>query len=196
MTRPLLFENARIVDPHSGLDKRGSLLIENGKISDIAVAGPVGVPDGAEVVNAQGMVLSPGLIDMRVFTGEPGHEYRETLASASRAAAAGGVTSFVVMPDTAPVIDDGALVDFLIRRAEAKAKVRILPSAAITKGLEGKEITEFGLPSSRKPAPCALRTAASPSSPAPCSAAPSAMLSTTTCQSSTTFSMPALSAKA
>jgi dihydroorotase len=145
MTRPLLFENARIVDPHSGLDKRGSLLIEDGKISDIAVAGPVGVPDGAEVVNANGMVLSPGLIDMRVFTGEPGHEYRETLASASRAAAAGGVTSFVVMPDTAPVIDDGALVDFLIRRAEAKAKVRILPSAAITKGLEGKEITEFGL---------------------------------------------------
>lgn len=145
MTRPILFENARIVDPHSGLDQIGSVLVENGVISDIAKNGPVGVPDGAEVVKGHGAVLSPGLIDMRVFTGEPGHEYRETLATASNAAAAGGVTSFVVMPDTSPVIDDGALVDFLIRRAGAKAKVNILPSAAITKGLEGKDLTEFGL---------------------------------------------------
>jgi dihydroorotase len=145
MTRPLLIENARIVDPHSGRDQMGSLLVENGLIADHAKGGPVGVPDGAEVVNAQGAVLSPGLIDMRVFTGEPGHEYRETLASAANAAAAGGVTSFVVMPDTSPVIDDGALVDFLIRRAQAKAKVNVLPAAAITKGLSGADLTEFGL---------------------------------------------------
>jgi dihydroorotase len=145
MTRPLLIENARIVDPHSGRDQMGSLLVENGLIADHAKGGPVGVPDGAEVVNAQGAVLSPGLIDMRVFTGEPGHEYRETLASAASAAAAGGVTSFVVMPDTSPVIDDGALVDFLVRRAEAKARVNILPSAAITKDLAGANLTEFGL---------------------------------------------------
>ena len=89
--------------------------------------------------------MAPGLIDMRVFTGEPGHEYRETLASAGEAAAAGGVTSFVTMPDTLPVIDDGALVDFIIRRAQATAKVNVLPAAAITKGLRGEEITEFGL---------------------------------------------------
>src|SRR5690606_10918602 len=78
-------------------------------------------------------------------TGEPGHEYRETLASAADSAAAGGVTSFVLMPDTTPVVDDGAIVDFIIRRAAATAKVNILPSAALTNGLLGQQIAEFGL---------------------------------------------------
>ena len=145
MTRPLLIENARIVDPASGTDSQGAVLVENGLIADIALGGPVGVPDGAEVVNAGGLVLAPGLIDMRVFTGEPGKEYRETLQSAGEAAAAGGVTSFVMMPDTSPVVDDGALVDFLIRRAKATSKVNVLPAGAITKGLSGQDITEFGL---------------------------------------------------
>ncbi len=145
MTRPLLIENARIVDPASGTDQMGAVLVENGRISDLALGGPVGVPDDADVINGQGHVLAPGLIDMRVFVGEPGKEYRETLASAGSAAVAGGVTSFVMMPDTTPVVDDGALVDFLIRRAEAQSLARILPAAAITKGLGGKEITEFGL---------------------------------------------------
>ena len=145
MTRPLLIENARIVDPASGTDQMGAVLVDNGRISDLALGGPVGVPDDAEVIDANGHVLAPGLIDMRVFVGEPGKEYRETLASAGAAAVAGGVTSFVMMPDTTPVVDDGALVDFLIRRAEAQSPARILPAAAITKGLGGKEITEFGL---------------------------------------------------
>ncbi|WEK06277.1 MAG: dihydroorotase [Candidatus Devosia phytovorans] len=145
MSRPLLIENARVIDPASGTDARGAVLVENGLISDLATNGPVGVPDGAEVINANGLILSPGLIDMRVFTGEPGKEYRETLASAGDAAAAGGVTSFVMMPDTAPVVDDGALVDFLIRRAKATSKVNVLPAGAITKGLAGQEMTEFGL---------------------------------------------------
>jgi dihydroorotase len=145
MSRPLLIENARIVDPASGTDQSGAVLVENGVISDIALGAPVGVPDGAEVINAMGLILSPGLIDMRVFTGEPGKEYRETLQSAGDAAAAGGVTSFVMMPDTSPVVDDGALVDFLIRRAKATSKVNVLPAGAITKGLNGQEITEFGL---------------------------------------------------
>jgi dihydroorotase, multifunctional complex type len=145
MTRPLIIDNARIVDPASGTDQPGAVLIEEGRISDLAIGGPAGVPDNAEVINAGGQVLAPGLIDMRVFVGEPGKEYRETLASAGAAAVAGGVTSFVMMPDTTPAVDDGALVDFLIRRAEAQSPARILPSAAITKGLAGKEITEFGL---------------------------------------------------
>ena len=145
MTRPLLIENARIVDPASGTDAQGAVLVENGTISDIALGAPVGVPNGAEVVNANGLLLAPGLIDMRVFTGEPGKEYRETLQSAGEAAASGGVTSFVMMPDTAPVVDDGALVDFLIRRAKATSKVNVLPAGAITRGLAGQEITEFGL---------------------------------------------------
>lgn len=145
MMRPLLIENARIVDPASNTDQMGAVLIEDGLISDLAVGGPVGVPDNAEVVDAGGHILAPGLIDMRVFVGEPGKEYRETLASAGAAAVAGGVTSFVMMPDTTPTVDDGALVDFLIRRAEAQSPARILPSAAITKGLRGTEMTEFGL---------------------------------------------------
>lgn len=145
MIRPLIIDNARIVDPASGIDQVGAVLIEDGRISDLAIGGPAGVPDDAEVINAAGHVLAPGLIDMRVFVGEPGKEYRETLASAGAAAVAGGVTSFVMMPDTTPAVDDGALVDFLIRRAEAQSPARILPAAAITKGLNGKEITEFGL---------------------------------------------------
>jgi len=143
--RPLLIENARIVDPASGTDQPGAVLVEDGRIGDLALGGPVGVPDGAEILDAGGHVLAPGLIDMRVFVGEPGKEYRETLASAGAAAVAGGVTSFVMMPDTAPAVDDGALVDFLIRRAEAQSPARILPAAAITRGLAGREITEFGL---------------------------------------------------
>ncbi|MFP9137513.1 dihydroorotase [Devosia sp. XGJD_8] len=145
MTRPVLIENARIVDPASGTDQPGAVLIENGLIAEVALGAPIGVPDGAEVINARGLILAPGLIDMRVFTGEPGKEYRETLQSAGEAAAAGGITSFVMMPDTAPVVDDGALVDFLIRRAKATSKVNVLPAGAITKGLNGQEMTEFGL---------------------------------------------------
>lgn len=145
MTRPLIIDNARIVDPASNTDQLGAVLLEDGKISDLALGGPAGVPDNAEVINAGGQILAPGLIDMRVFVGEPGKEYRETLASAGAAAVAGGVTSFVMMPDTTPSVDDGAVVDFLIRRAEVQSQARILPAAAITKGLQGKEITEFGL---------------------------------------------------
>jgi dihydroorotase len=144
MSRPLRIENARIVDPASGLDAAGYLVVEAGRIVKVA-AGAAPAATDAERVDAHGLVLAPGLIDMRVFTGEPGHEYRETLASAGAAAAAGGVTSFVVMPDTLPVIDDGALVDFIIRRAAATAAVNILPAGAISRGLKGEEITEFGL---------------------------------------------------
>ena len=82
MTPPLLIENARIVDPASGTDQQGAVLVENGLVADIALGAPIGVPEGAEVINAKGLILAPGLIDMRVFTGEPGTEYRETLQSA------------------------------------------------------------------------------------------------------------------
>ena len=145
MSRPVVITNARIVDPASGRDSAGALLVVDGRIRGIAEGAPQGVPDGAERYDAHGAVVAPGLVDLRVFTGEPGHEYRETLATAGQAAAAGGVTSFVLMPDTSPAIDDGALVDFIIRRAKANAAVNVLPAAAITKGLLGEEITEFGL---------------------------------------------------
>ncbi|MBI3671877.1 MAG: dihydroorotase, partial [Rhizobiales bacterium] len=102
------------------------------------------VGSGAAVIDCAGLTLIPGLIDMRVFTGEPGTEYRETLASASEAAAAGGVTTMIVMPNTLPVIDDAAIVDFILRRARDTALVRVAPMAAITKGLAGEAMTEIG----------------------------------------------------
>ncbi len=145
MSAPIVIANARIVDPATNTDRKGAVLIADGRIEGLAEGAPQGVPDGAELIDARGLIVAPGLIDMRVFTGEPGHEYRETLATAAEAAAAGGVTSFVLMPDTTPAVDDGAIVDFIVRRAAATAKVNILPAAAITRGLRGEEITEFGL---------------------------------------------------
>lgn len=145
MSRTLVIENARIVDPASGLDAVGTLRVEDGLIAALTTGKAKGASAGTERIDARGLIVAPGLVDMRVFTGEPGREYRETLATASAAAAAGGVTSFVLMPDTLPVIDDGALVDFLVRRAKATASVNVLPAAAISKGLRGEEITEFGL---------------------------------------------------
>lgn len=146
MNRRIAFKNARLIDPATKLDMKGDLLVENGRIADI---GPRlfndAEPQDLEVINCHGLVLAPGLIDGRVFTGEPGAEHRESLESASQAAAAGGVTSMVVMPNTDPVIDEPSLVDFLLRRASATARVRVLPCAALTKGLAGETMTEIGL---------------------------------------------------
>ncbi|XSG82354.1 MAG: dihydroorotase [Methyloligella sp. ZOD6] len=141
----LAFVNARLVDPATGLDEQGGLLVANGKIADIGrhIHGEAG--GDAVIVDCGGNVLAPGLIDMMVFTGEPGHEHRGTLSDTSRAAAAGGVTSILCMPDTDPVIDDVALVDFLLRRARDTAAVHVHPLAAMTKGLRGEEMTEIGL---------------------------------------------------
>ena len=145
-TRRTVFCNARLIDSASGLDAKGGLLVENGKIADggARLFGDVDRSD-PEVIDCKGMVLAPGLIDMRVFTGEPGSEHRETLESASRAAAAGGVTTIVVMPNTDPVIDEPSLVDFIRRRAQATASVRVAPMAALTRHLAGEVMTEIGL---------------------------------------------------
>ncbi len=141
-----VFERARIVDPSRGIDEVGTVVVEGGKI---AAAGSralnQGAPEGAAVVDCTGRTIVPGLVDSRVFIGEPGGEHRETIASASLAAAAGGVTSIVMMPDTDPVIDNVALVEFVLRTARDTASVNVFPAAAVTKGLEGREMTEFGL---------------------------------------------------
>jgi dihydroorotase len=144
-SRPLVITGARIVDPKSGLDAVGCVVVTDGLIRDVARGAAPGLPDGATVIEARGKALLPGIIDMRVFVGEPGAEHRETFASAGQAAAAGGVTTIVTMPDTDPVIDDVALVDFIARRARDTAAVNVLPMAALTKGLKGREMTEFGL---------------------------------------------------
>jgi dihydroorotase len=144
--RPLLLANARIVDPSRDLDFPGDVLIADGVIREAKRGiGAAGVPEGTEIVDCDGRLVAPGLIDMRAFIGEPGAEYRETLASASEAAAAGGVTTIVCQPDTNPVIDDPAIVDFVMRRARDTAIVHVQPMAALTKGLEGRELAEIGL---------------------------------------------------
>ena len=141
----LVLAGAVLLDPATGRQTPGAVLVRDGRIADIVPGAAPGTPDQSRSIDCAGRVLAPGLIDMRAFVGEPGAEHRETLASASAAAAAGGVTTLVCMPDTNPVIDGPAIVDFVLRRARDTACVEVLPAAAITKGLAGREMTEFGL---------------------------------------------------
>lgn len=144
--RPILLANGRIIDPSRDLDIIGDILIAEGVVREAKKGiGAAGVPEGTEVIDCRGKLVAPGLIDMRAFIGEPGEASRETLASASQAAAAGGVTTIICQPDTSPAIDDPATVDFVLRRARDNAVVHVHPMAAITKGLEGQEMTEIGL---------------------------------------------------
>jgi dihydroorotase len=144
--RPILLANARIVDPSRDLDFPGDLLIADGVVRDAKRGiGAAGVPEGAEIIDCRGKIVAPGLIDMRAFVGEPGAEGRESIASASQAAAAGGVTTIVCQPDTEPAIDDPTIVDFIQRRARDTGIVHVQPMAALTKGLQGREMTEIGL---------------------------------------------------
>ena len=146
MPRPLALVNARLIDPAAERECFGGVLVVEGRIAGLGPAvTAASAPADARIVDCAGDVVAPGLIDMRAFIGEPGAEHRETIASASAAAAAGGVTTLVARPDTNPPVDDPAVVDFILRRARDAAKVRILPSAAITKGLRGQEIAEIGL---------------------------------------------------
>lgn len=141
-----VYTNARIIDPSRKLDENGTLIVQDGIIiASGADANNQGTPEGAEIIDLNGNVLIPGLVDSRVFIGEPGTEHRETIASASQAAAAGGVTSMIMMPDTDPVIDNVALVEFVKRTARDTAIVNVHPAAAITRGLLGEEMTEMGL---------------------------------------------------
>src|SRR5207237_797662 len=144
--RPILLANARIVDPSRDLDFVGDLLIAEGMIRETKTGiHASGVPDGTEIVDCDGRLVAPGLVDMRAFIGEPGAEYRETLASASLAAAAGGVTTIVSQPDTSPPIDDPAIVDFVLRRARDTSIVHVQPMAPLTKGPRGAEMAEIGV---------------------------------------------------
>jgi dihydroorotase len=143
---PIAFLNARLVDPVQETEIRGGLIVIEGAIAGV---GPKvtrdQLPAEARIVDCEGDVVSPGLVDARAFVGEPGAEHRETIASLSAAAAAGGVTTLVTRPDTNPPVDDPAMVDFILRRARDDAKVRIHPAAALTRGLKGEEIAEIGL---------------------------------------------------
>lgn len=139
----LLIENARLLDPATGLDTIGSLLAIDGLIAETGTG--LTTPEGATVIDAGGLCLAPGLIDMRAYIGEPGGEHRETIESAAIAAAAGGITTLCALPDTEPALDDPALIHFIARRGEQTGSLTILPYGAATKRCEGKELAEFGL---------------------------------------------------
>lgn len=144
--RPIAFANVRLVDPASGYDGPGGLIVTEGVIANVIMGGQLGSlsPD-VEVVDGRGAMLLPGLVDIRVKTGEPGAETKETLKSAALAAAAGGVTSMVVQPDTLPVIDEPSVVDFILRRARDIELVKVYPAGAATKGARGERMAEIGL---------------------------------------------------
>ena len=140
------YVNARLIDPATGLDSEGALLSVNGKIADVgAHLFADGVPDGTLSVDCRGLVLAPGLVDMRVHLTEPGEEHKDTIATATAAAAAGGVTTIVCLPNTEPPIDDVSLIEFMARRARETGAVKIYPYASITRRCEGKELTEMGI---------------------------------------------------
>jgi dihydroorotase len=141
MSSDTLFRNVRILG--DGIDIQGELLVRDGVIADYGAS--LGRPDGAATVEADGAVLCPGLVDMRAALGEPGFEYRETIASAAIAAAAGGITTLAALPDTQPAIDDPALVHLLRTRGVETRSLTILPYAAVTRGCKGEELAELGL---------------------------------------------------
>lgn len=142
----IAYMNGRILDPASGRDETGHLLIEDERIAAVgADIFPRGLPDRTEVVDLAGLCLAPGLVDMHVVVGEPGAEHKESFASAAAAARAGGVTTLCTLPNTDPVIDNVALVEYVLRRANEGSDVHIRPFAAATQGLAGAQLTEFGL---------------------------------------------------
>ena len=140
------FINARLVEPESRYDGPGALVVREGVIADVVKRPDFGnLSDQIRVIDCNGAMLAPGLIDIRVKTGEPGAETKETLKSACRAASAGGVTSIVIQPDTDPAADDPATIDFILRRARDIGLVHVYAAGAATKGLEGQRMAEIGL---------------------------------------------------
>ena len=141
------FLNGNILDPHNSIEEMGGLIIsEDGKIEAIGKkVNKNNIPSREKFVDLKEKHVFPGIVDMRVFVGEPGFEYKENFKTLSNAALSGGVTSVVSMPNTSPVIDNVSMVDFLKRRGRDKAKINIYPAASLTKNIEGKKMTEFGL---------------------------------------------------
>ena len=141
MPTPLFFTNARLIDPTSGYDGPGALKVSGGMIEDI-VQGTSPTPGDGTEIDCNGLPVAPGIVDMRVFVGEPGARHRESFRSAGQAAAAGGVTTFVAQPETDPPLDDPALVQFALARAREVSPVRVHAMGALTRGLKGAEMTE------------------------------------------------------
>jgi len=140
--RPLLLKGGRVIDPSRNADDVADVLLEDGRIA--AVGRNVGTPDGAEVLDVQGRVVAPGLVDVHVHLREPGQEDLETIATGSASAVAGGFTSICAMPNTDPVCDNQGVVGFVIAQAQRAAKARVYPIGAVTLGQKGQQLAEFG----------------------------------------------------
>jgi dihydroorotase len=137
----LLVKNGRVVDPANGVDAVQDVLIRDGIVERV---GPrLGAPAGTPAVDARGQVVCPGFIDVHVHLREPGFEYKETVASGTRAAAAGGFTAVCCMANTAPVNDNRSITDYILARARADGVVRVHPIGAVTRGLAGQELAEL-----------------------------------------------------
>tara|TARA_B100001123_G_scaffold26994_1_gene29065 strand:+ start:2665 stop:3957 length:1293 start_codon:yes stop_codon:yes gene_type:complete len=145
--KEIYLTNARIIDPKNNIDEIGGLIIDTkGLIKAVGKKVANGnLPSSASKIDLKKQILMPGIVDMRVFVGEPGYEYKENFRTLSNAALSGGVTSVVSMPNTSPVIDNVSMVDFLKRRGRDKSKINVFPAATLTKNAEGKQMTEFGL---------------------------------------------------
>lgn len=142
MTQPILFRGARIVDPSQGLDAVSDLYVLDGKVAGIGA--DLGTPDDARVVDAAGLVLAPGLVDVHVHLREPGQEEKETIATGAASAVAGGFTAICAMPNTDPVIDNQAAVGFVKAKGEAAGLARVFPIGCVTVGQRGEQLAEFG----------------------------------------------------
>jgi dihydroorotase len=140
--RPLLIRGGRVVDPSQKLDARLDVLLAGNTVAQLGEA--LEAPDDAEVVEASGLVVSPGLIDVHVHLREPGGEHKETIASGAASAAAGGITAVVAMPNTDPPIDDPAAVGFVFAEGLRSGGARVWPTGAITLGQKGERLTEVG----------------------------------------------------
>ena len=144
------FINARIIDPSQNIDVGGILIDDNGKIKDLGKNVKISKSSTrTEEIDCDKRIAIPGIIDMNVFVGEPGFEYKENFRTLTQAALAGGVTSVVTMPNTKPLIDNVSMVDFIIRRGRDKSNLNIFPAACLTREMAGKEMVEFGLLNSR-----------------------------------------------
>jgi dihydroorotase len=140
--RPVLIRGGRVIDPSQKLDATLDLLLHGGAVAEIGER--LEAPEGAEVVEAGGLVVCPGLIDVHVHLREPGFEHKETIATGARAAAAGGFTAVVAMPNTDPPIDNPASVGFVLAEGVRAGTARVYPSGTITVGQKGEHLTEFG----------------------------------------------------
>jgi len=138
----ILIKGGHVIDPSKGRNAKADLLVEG---NEIAAIGDHLSVEGAEVIDAAGCTVTPGFVDLHVHLREPGFEYKEDIASGTRAAARGGFTSVVCMPNTSPVIDDETGVRFVLDRAARDGVVRVYPAGAVTKGQKGQEIAEMGL---------------------------------------------------